>query len=490
MTDYAGLLVEIDGDIKAGRAQIAMPKLSALNSAQMPRQFRRPFANAARRIGMWSLGLRFLAPVVNPTKSKKAVDAKPDEIAEYAVLLYKNGSIDEALARLASITAKEVPQAPMFRAFCHMGQWDPERAIAELRSYLSTSEDPYMSFVAQVNLSACLIWNAQLDEVVTLLDELVATAKEKSYTRLLGNCFELRGQARYLQGKLAHCESDLNEAARVFGPEDGPDQLLVRKWRAVLQGIEKRSIEPLLAFRQVALERQQWERVRETDLHGLKIRFDGPTMNHLVFGTPFAPYRARVEREVGRRVATDHFLFGAEGAPSLDLLTGEMSVEGSGPNPGKKIHKLLGVLLEDLYRPLPIGALFSRLFPGDYFDVFSSPNRIHQVLWRARQWIGEENLPLEIHESEGSYSLKITGDFAFVLRLEQKPIDGLAAEWNRLESAYLGDGEFRSVQAADRLGVSATQLRRLVKWGVENGKLERVGSGSQIRYRFATLRAA
>jgi hypothetical protein len=173
----------------------------------------------------------------------------------------------------------------------------------------------------------------------------------------------------------------------------------------------------------------------------------------------------------------------------LDIVTGEINGKSVLP-PGSRCHHLIEVLLRDFYRPLKMGEIFVELFPGEYFDIFSSPNRVHQLLFRTRDWIAQQNLPLEINELAGGYSLKTTAPFAFKIPLNRRPVEGYHQLLEKISSLFGADDVFQSKSVREVLGISRQTFSRFATWAVENGKLEKIGSHNKASYRFKISRIA
>src|SRR5262249_1530027 len=127
-----------------------------------------------------------------------------------------------------------------------------------------------------------------------------------------------------------------------------------------------------------ALASHNWEDARLADLYSVQIDFKNSKFLHLIFGTPFQGFRTKIYNEIGHKPDRSTYYLGEKQAPRLDLANGEI---GGLPafNVGRKIHQLIEILLRDFYHPLRIAGIFSELFPGEHFDVSSSPDRTHAV---------------------------------------------------------------------------------------------------------------
>jgi hypothetical protein len=291
----------------------------------------------------------------------------------------------------------------------------------------------------------------------------------------------MRAQLELRSANYENASRDLARANALLGGDQTRDLLFVRKWSAVVTALSKNDCIPLLRFRDEAQLAGDWESVREADLYLLKVKFDEQRFNHLYFGTPYRGYRERIARETGRTPSSQHYIHGPISAPRLDVTSGEFN-SGLTLNAAKRNHQLFAVLLRDLYRPQSLGGLFSELFHGEHFNIFSSPGRIHQTMRRARRWIEEHRLPLSIDEHDSRYKLSVTAPFAFVLPLENTNVDWFEIQFRRMEKAYRERAEIIPREACEDLGLSASSMRRLASWATDQGKLLRVGLGPATRY--------
>ena len=485
MKSLTDLLQECEADLRAGQGQQVAKRLAKLNSAKVPREYRLRLANICRRAGLIAVGLRLLSPVIHSETDRNNSDATSEELAEYAVLLQRSGALEEALSTLGRVDTDAVPAALLYRAFCRFNRWQYEEAIPDLKDYLKNPPSDYMKIVGQVNLAAALLATDRIDEAQRTLAQVIESARAQGFSRLVGNSLEMRAQVHITKNDFAQAKSDLDEAMSLFGPEQTLDHLFVRKWKAVLASIESSSPLPLMEFRQAAQAQRDWESVREADLFALKIQFDKDKLDHLYFGTPFGSYRERVRRKLGTAPEETSYIFGKPGSPTLDLLTGE--IEGF-PHltAGGKVHQCLEILTRDFYRPISLGGLFAELFPWEYFEIDSSPNRVHQIIRRTRRWLEDARLPMEVIEDASHYSVRITGDFALLVPLERGSVEWHELQLQKLRSTTSALDAFSASEARTKLGLSVASFKRLASWALEHGKFEKLGAGCATLYRLRT----
>ncbi len=480
--DYSALLKRCDELIRAGKFSSVTALLSGLTLAQVPRTHRQSLAKVCRRAGLISMGLRLLHPVIH--SDKPLLDpATAGEICEYAVLLSRIGSISEALELLSKVSPVEAPEALLYQGFCHISMWEYKTANGYLEQYLAQPLEPYAKLVSSVNLASGYLMTKQFDAAETLLNSCIETATSLNSQRLVGNCLELRGRMQILRGDFAKARLDLDRASGIFGQAQSYDQLLIAKWHALMAATEHGSASPLLEFRKEAFQRQHWESVRDADLFSLKIEFDSARFDYLYYGTPLAAYRARIGEEVAH-TPNPEFIFGESTGRCVDLATGELD-GGEALQGGRMVHKVIGALIRDFYVPRNIGSLFSELYPGEYFDIASSPLRVRQLLSRTRKWASENQVPLTIEQNKGSYRLSLGEGFGIRMSMAAAPLEPSQAQWSKLKNVFPIGREFKIQEACERLGCSKSGFHRLSAWAIENGSLLRTGEGKATRYRRA-----
>ncbi|MGE3680676.1 MAG: tetratricopeptide repeat protein [Bdellovibrionales bacterium] len=475
------LIAECEHFLRSGQISSVASRLRGINLPRVPRAFRLPLANVCRRAGLFTSGLRLLTPLVHPDRRSARAPITTEELSEYAVLLMKIGSLNEAIDLLQGVELKDEPRSLLYLGFCHMNQWEYARASELLKRYLDVAEDPYLAMIAEVNLAASLMYSAQTDEALVRLEKAIEEVEKAGYLRLLANLLELRAQLSLIANRDSHCASDIDRAVQILRSQSTNDQLYLLKWQAVLQSRHTQCISPLLEFQVTARKRQDWESVREADFQILKLTFEDHRYSHLYFGSPWPEFRRRLESHFGK-VASDAYTWGGRRGGDIDLdLTTGLSRNTGETCPPKILH-MLRSLLSDFYAPLRPGTLFSQVFPGERFHVLHSPNRIHQLLWRTRTWLKSQGIAATIDEDGGRFLVRATGPVGIQM---EPSLPGDGAALCLLRRTF--DTEFSSRQAQLTLNASEAKVRRLIQKGLEQGEVEKLRSGRNITYRFRPL---
>lgn len=473
------MIEECEKLLRAGRLAEAAAKIKTMGASNIPREFKVHVANLCRRAQMDSLALRVLAPVVR-SDNPAITQPRSEEIAEYAAGLQKIGAVNEAIHLLTGVDRDQVPTASLYLAFCLFRQWDYEGAIPHLEHFVSREEDAYRRLVGRVNLAAAMA--SRDTRAHAVVDEAMSAARDGRHSRLLANCHEIRAQIHAANREFAAARTELKLAHGLL--PQGMDAFFVRKWTAVVDALESGRPAPLLELAPAARAQSDWETLREIDLFRLKIEFDRALFERLMFGTPFEAYRARAERDLGVRVQSESFLLGQPGLPCFDAASGE----GSGAEikyPGKTLHQMLAILLSDFYKPWSLGEIFSQLFPKEYYNAFSSANRVHQLLWRLRKWLGDNRIPARLAESGGRFHLEMRDDFAFVVPYRRVENTQHALELHKIKRLFGTDQWFSQRDVRSVLNISSATFKRLAAWAVREQHFQRSGNGRATIYRIA-----
>jgi len=481
--DFDQLIQKCEALLRGGKTQDVAPLLAAIKPAQIPKEHRKPLASVCRRAGLLTLGLKILAPNVRDLSLVNIEKPQPAEMAEYGALLWRVGAVSEALSVLEAVDSREAPEALLYQAFCYFSQWEYAEALPILEMYLRAPLSRYAAMVGCVNICAALVGTRRYGAARDLLNSNLELTRHGGFWRLHSNCLELSAQVHIHQGEFDKARLDLSRASQLLNDQRMTDQLYIKKWQAILTAFETEDVNDLVLFREEAKRRDEWESVREADLFWLKFRFDEEKFDHLIFGTPFLPYRERAMLELGKKPARAAYTYGAANAPTLDIATGTLGGCSSDLKPGNLVHRVLEALTRDLYRPHSLGAFFSAMFPGQHFDPYSSPNRLHKLVSRTRKWLESRQFAANVESLSSGYRLNVTGDFAMRLPLEHSPVSRHSLHWDRIVMKFQPNYFFSAHEGRAHLGITPTTFKRLMRWAVEQELVEKRGGGSNVLYK-------
>jgi tetratricopeptide (TPR) repeat protein len=486
MIDFMGTRVEkLESLIRESRFEEAEKKLRAIR--KVDRQSAVAIANIARRINQPGLALRILSPYVRPTIAHNRVVATPAEKLEYAEALRRVGAIDEAWQLLQEVDEDQNPQASLYKTFCLFNQWKYREAIPILAKYLKRTDlEDYARAVGEINLAAALIQVGSLDEAETLLQRIRESTRASGYILLYGNSLELSAQLLILRKDFDGALAILRLASESLKGSGKIFSLFAEKWSAIAESMKQNRCTPeLLQVFAKAKAAMHWESVRDCDLFIALLNRDSARLQHLYFGTPFESFRQRVLHfDDAHFQMPKTYVWCAGPMPSqlLNLATGRLEGRKSGHLPtGQALHRFLILLCRDLYRPLLTFSAFGKLFPGEFMNAQTSANRIHQVVKRCREWIAQENLDLRIEETDGGYQLFVGEKTGVILPCELLPLESAEIEWLLLKT-QVGNHFFNIQQAQVAIAGSASKTLRLLRWALEQGRVQKVGKGPSTMY--------
>lgn len=489
--------------VREGQGAQVRRDLRRLNLAKVPREEVFQVANLANRLGASDLTLRILNPIVRAPKGQ-STPKSPAEVSEYAWGLARVGSFKEAADLLESIDDETTPKALLYRAFVAIFQWEYREAIGFLKEYLRRADlDDYNRTIAEVNQAACHIFIEENADARKLLERLRETCEEKNYKLLSGNVQELLAQVAMHEGNYQEALDLLDRGAASLADVKGLSEFFIRKWRVIveLKQSKEGALNGLQDIRNEAISLEHWESVRDCDFYRATYSKDEDILRFLYFGTPFHSYRKRLEHFIGENPFkdTDNFAWipnladpklagSTNGSIDIfDVFAGTFANRAQ-LKKGQVLHRLLQVLSRDYYRPCRVGVIFSEVFPDEFYNPVTSPDRIYKSIRRLRKWFKEKQVPLEVLERHGQYRLNLTSTdrpVALLVRAVQ-PKSVELGESSKLAELFaeFGTRPFSTKEAAKLLEVNHATISRLFQAPLQDGRLQRLYSGPKTKYIF------
>lgn len=205
-------------------------------------------------------------------------------------------------------------------------------------------------------------------------------------------------------------------------------------------------------------------------------------MFRVYFGTPYPSYRAALLARYPRQVSVPaHYDWNLrEGKASVAI---DLSASGS-PHPllkpGQLPYRALFALAADLYKPIRVAALHAKLYPGQVFNPFSSPGKVHQAVLRVKAQWRRAGLGVSISSHGGGYDIEPNSPCA--LRIYRDAMETGRGEWffAKLREARMSD--FTSEEAARVLHLPFRSAQRVLSEMTEAGRLARRKVGRDVRY--------
>ncbi len=491
---FSRLAIEVNQLITLGKINAAQKALSALTKMKIDRKDLQPAATLARRADLPELALRILNPVLHPSHKKPEV-ASDEEITEYAACLTKVGGITEAIILLGKVDSLRVPESLKIEAFCHFSHWDYERAIPVLKRYVQMAAiDDYQRTVGMVNLAAACVYERLFPETSDLLENLRRLTEEKRYSLLFANTLELSAQNAIHQKKWDEADKFLTQAENLSEHESGLDAFYIRKWRAIWKLLtippSRQSRESLDKIKTEAAQIRRYETIRDCDRFLAIATRDKELFLKLFFGTPYTGFRKWLIHDFGEPSISipESYLRVFPGKSKLTKVLDISSLplgNNSGLKCGDLRHRLLTVLASDFYQRFRVPCLHSHLYPGDYYNLETSPNRVHRVMERLRYYLREAKLPLVVNHEAGDFWLDSSDTVAVRIFHPSAALEKGFFASRKLRKVWPLKS-FSAAQASTVLALSKRSVQRILRSAVEGGEIEKNGRGSETRYRFST----
>lgn len=494
----SAMIHELERLIRTGNLDSARRLLRSIAWKRVRGEDRLAYANLARRAEMVPLALRILShvrPIPSDGIRRRPNPVSDAEKIEYAACLRSAGVTGEAERLLSEVDPGKYPEATFQLAICRITRWDYQAAVPLLRDSISRfMEGSYSRRVGQINLLEALIHEGRGEEARELIRELREAVDPKQNSLAHLQILELSAQLEILPG------GNPEEAVRILGRAEqalgcarqSRYLLQVRKWMAIARSLRDGRVDPdLPRIAKEANRLGQWETARDCEFYQARVSSDRALLIRLWFGTPHESYRRRILDSLGPGARLPAWWDWAgsgskihPGSRIFELARGELLDGGGAFGPGQACHRLLILLSQDFYKPVPLLVLFSGLFPRESFHPDFSPNRVHQVLKRLRRWCVEQRVPLAIEGVAGGYRLRFEGAIQIRVPAVRLPLAQKDLELTRLLS-LLGREEFEAREAVRASGHSRSKTHRLLQWAVREGRLEFEGWGAAARYRIS-----
>lgn len=500
---YDTLIHELDEWIRQGHSNRVLQRLKKLPLTQIPRAYRFPLADLARRISMPLLALKLMNPVMRSADTSMAPPTESEKI-NYATALTSMGCHQEALEILSKISVVQYPQVDLFASFALFGMWEYEKALPKLRRYVAQKGiSDYQRLIGRVNLVAALIDVGLWPTVDQEIAEILKIAEASNASLLLGNIYELQSQSFMARGRYQEALIALDRAENLLKPVGGIYYLFVRKWQTIIHLLlnpkNQAVLERLNLLKSEAIAMKTPEVIRDLDLYLALASSDVERYREVLLATPAPSYKRRAERILGQRIdlPNSHLrgIFPTAQIFHREKLTKEepamvlINYSAWSTDQLKKLKfkptliKAMEILTRDGYKPVGLGEFYSHLYPNTYFAPLISEKRVHNVLFRLRQLFKALNWPLQILAENQEFRLIPLHSNVRIYKARKN----FQIQNNVLDELHrrLQHRSFTASDAAKILGVSRRYIHERIRLGLMQKKLSRFGIGRATRYRFS-----
>ncbi len=486
---FKGFLSQLEDLIQAGQLKDARLLLKKITLREIPRVYIQAVASFARRAELPGLGLKLLNPIVRPQR-KKMIHATELEKIEYAFCLSNCGAQKESLDLLETIEVPQTPQALLAKSSALIQSWNAKDAISLLKTYVvSPAISHFDRLAGQVSLVSAFVYEGQTFEADILISKLLKDTERFNLLHGKLLCYQIQN---CIQAKnWGEAEKILQKTATYLTEMEEEDLLLFSKWNAIFHCYQKDchpdALEELKKVREKAFGLKNWETVRHCDFYRATLTKNIALAHRLYFGTPYASFRNKLNAEFENALLLPNVyplaLGPASGNPQkLNFLIEEMSDVKSMKH-GQASHRALLALASDFYRPLRVTTLHSALYPDEFFNPFSSRDRVHQVLRRLRLTLKQLQFPLAIEEADGLYSLTAKAAVQLFVPKEVTAKDRTQFQMESLQTRWPSE-TFSVSQAASHLQIETRTALILLQKALEQGEISRTGKGPATRYAF------
>lgn len=443
LSDLTLQLNTIDDFIKRGEIKKAQVAITAIIvGADVRREERLRLANLARRSGMVFYSLKLLRKLVK-SDQELSVTPQAEEIIAYCAGLSLIGATKEAQEKLSLIDGHKYPEAWLHQAFLFISQWEYRQAIYFLRNYAKHPNlSEYQKTVAKVNLLACYLYCEKHKLFLRLSNTLIHFCKKKSYHLLLGNILEMQAQYYIIANKIEIALDILTQAQTYIQSDDSSYSLLIEKWQFIAkikqqlksnQYVEQGNLSNSIGLQikgkrlnadvsasfdsldneyvrlmDKAQRMNSYETKRDLDFYYAILKNSDQSLNQVYWGTSLKSYKDRILFATqGQFQPATEFTLSADQVTSVfDLWRCRLDEKYLPLKVGGRTWQVLYILSQDLYRPVRVGELFTKLFPNESFDIELSMEKLKKTISRVRKEIRNLNLPMQIQLKNNAFFLK------------------------------------------------------------------------------------
>lgn len=238
-----------------------------------------------------------------------------------------------------------------------------------------------------------------------------------------GNFHELVGQYNILQRRFELCDQHLQKAEVLLENHSGIYNFYVSKWKAISKLLQNPkdpcALEAIQQIKAQALEKKEWETLREIDFYLAIATQNSELFNKVYFGTPFSGYRKKMKWLWPDVVtpAADMIWHLQADVPNQDDALFNFEERNKEP---KRIQmktllreckspllcKLIEVVCRDFYRPITLGELHNELYANQFYHDESSPLKVKQLLKRVNSWFHTNGYSLTIRSVDSNVFIK------------------------------------------------------------------------------------
>lgn len=488
------VLAKLDSLTKQGQRLLVLKELSRLIKSGLTSSIRPQLARIANRNHSYVLALRILHPLIREDREKMA-EAGSEALNIYATSLMWIGALEESQECLHRI--KGSTDALLTEAFVYFAQWDYIKSIPPLLKYINSSQtSPYQKLVGRINLLAAYIAFGDLKLAKDVFEPLIQELQSNpNYKLLHGNCLELRAQIAILDTDYKSALNFLGDSEKSLSDQPGRYLLYVNKWKAVcnlaLSPQDSIAKESLLKVKDEALLLKNWETIRDCDFHLARLSENHDLLQRILLGTPYQGYHDRVQSLFGVSMSQSRRLEFCPSEPSTSPIRTGLDLNKISENAflNSTSWPLIRLMTKDIYRPPRMGVVFNGIYGREYFDPFTSPQRVRNSIFRFNEWAEQNSCEFKIKIHDGDFKLVGAPGLSILTTQRERPLDS----WQAALMFFKQQNESRSFSSSDLakiLGITQRSAVSILQKGLGSNKIQKIGKGRNSRYIFFSGRRA
>ena len=495
MSELSEKLDFIEDCIKTGQFSLASQSLDKIPLSQITRSLALRTSNLARRCGKVKKSLKILNPIVrNPIQKQSATGA---EMADYAFSLHRIGATFEADELLQRVNPEEAPSALFFRSILAFSKWEYSEARNWLTAYVQSDKiSDYQKMMGRSNLVNILLYEKEFEKAQDEIQSLMKEATNKKLGLLKNICLEQQAESLIGLHRYEEATELLKVAAKTASDSGKRLQTWIWKWQTYTQAKQKNK-ESGIKFLDKAIKeatsKGAWEIHRDFDLFKVILFDDANAKKKLQYGTPFKNYLNRLPPSIESSRLEEPYSFVLNKTlgttpPTIDL--NNQTITSNDTTEKIKLTatqiKVLNCLLVDFYRPRKWGELFNSVFPDQFFDPFSSINRLHQTLFRINSGLSKQNIGIKVTSDVHGCHLVAKAPYSFLLKRDRANQSNLSPNLILLKNQISRDSEFTIDSLSPILEGDKRTHQRIIKDLISEGKVVRLGKGRSTRYKLVS----
>ena len=484
-------LAQIEKLIKTAHGSEAQKALLKLRKREKIDGHERTYAALARRAYVPELGLRALHPIICE-EGRRRRDASPTDLVEYAACLVRAGAVEEAESYLQRPEMNSNPNAFFWRGAIKLKKWEYEPAAQHFNTYLSFTEiTKYEALAGKLNLAFIYIHLKSFSRAKSLLLEVLAESSPEKEKLTYSAALRSLGNLELAQNNFDPAIDYFTDSLKKLSDSASLDLYFCDKWLTISRFLKDSTNAALQKdldrVRSEGVAHNHWESVRDIDLHRAVALRDEKLIYYLYYGTPYESFRKRLVESYGPLNLDQDFIWKL-GAPGKKTITFSLTSYTHIDDPelrlkiGQTIHRLLLTLMSDFYRPFSRLELFERIFPGERYAPKVSELRVHQLLFRVREWLVANKIPLSIEGDRNEYRLAAEPGVEVICATHGAPETTDNIRIQKLSTRF--PQGFTTGNAATALGISRRTAASLILTAIGEGKLVKKGGGRSRYYDF------